>query len=82
MPELLSLGCGAVRSTRYRLVSGDDSFGYLVIHEFASLAMLQAYRDSPTIASRWQAYAQRWGRPAVARTRVFEPIFQRDGGAV
>jgi hypothetical protein len=76
IPELLGLGCGAVRSVRYRHVSGEGSFRYLVVHEFASVEKLEAYRASPIIAARWEAYKHRWGIPVDPRVRAFEPIFE------
>ncbi len=75
IPDVLRSVDGAVRSRRYRLVAGDDTFRYLVHHEFESVEKLRHYHDSTQVNERWQDYEQQWGLPARYRRRSFEPIF-------
>ena len=79
IPDVLRTVDGAVRSSRYRLRDGDDTYVYLVLHEFESIEKLLAYQNSVIVAGRWDDYAARWGMPPHFRRRAYEPIFELDG---
>jgi hypothetical protein len=76
MPDLLATVDGAVRSIRYQVTHGDDTYRYVVAHQFASVEHLHRYADSPLIADRSSEYGRLWGIPTNWRRRVLTPIVE------
>jgi Domain of unknown function (DUF4286) len=75
IPDVLANVDGAVTSRRYRLLDGDETYIYLVIHEFESEEQLARYYASTAVSDRWVDYDAQWGMPGHYRRRAFTPIW-------
>ncbi|GAA1854941.1 hypothetical protein GCM10009836_38740 [Pseudonocardia ailaonensis] len=77
MPDVLANVPGVVATRRYRVLNdADHDIHYVVLHEFASLELLEAYIGSTTVADRWGEYEVLWGRPAHYRRRGLQFLLE------
>jgi hypothetical protein len=61
MPSLLNEVPAIRRGTRYRLLSGDPAYSYVVLYEFPTEPSMLAFMHSQTISRKHSEYRERWG---------------------